>query len=379
MVVLLLHSPLGLGAEKSSSDPRSNVKDDQITKRIDRLIQQLGSEHYATRQQAQEELRRIGVVALDQLHAAILHSDPQIATLARYMIRSSFINWTNENDPMDVRKLLEHYGTGDSALRAERIERLAAMEDGRGLSALLRIARYEVEGRLNRLAALLVLDPSIKSGRKRSQGQTSRDWDSVLAVASQGGNEACRWLNQYAADKVGQQPIQPDFWIQAVHREWELLKDGSGETTREFVEDFTKFVSELLLTNQRRDDALQVARKLLELEFHDRDRVFKAFDWSLWGLDRDFPELLLELSEQPWMQRFRYARIDYLRAEALAKLGREKEAEELAEQVFRRHGAASVQQPIGHSMASSSSSVGVMLGPNANFAKRSTVAICMTK
>ncbi|MFN9912894.1 MAG: hypothetical protein ACK53L_09930, partial [Pirellulaceae bacterium] len=143
----------------ASKDPETSggSPDQPMAGQIAELIEMLGNDLYATRRQAQDALQMIGVPALDQLQQASLHPDPQIAQAARYLIASSFTNWTEDSDPIEVRKLLEHYGTGDLAYREDRILRLLALKDERGLPALLRIVRFEVSGRLARRAALAIL------------------------------------------------------------------------------------------------------------------------------------------------------------------------------------------------------------------------------
>ena len=61
-------------SSKSGATSTSSMAD-----RISTLIELLADVNYASRLNAQAELERIGVVALDQLHSASFHPDPQIA------------------------------------------------------------------------------------------------------------------------------------------------------------------------------------------------------------------------------------------------------------------------------------------------------------
>src|SRR6516225_3843334 len=53
---------------------------------ISALIRQLGDEQYSVRQQAQEELARLGAEAFDALVTAELNDDVEIAARAAYLV-----------------------------------------------------------------------------------------------------------------------------------------------------------------------------------------------------------------------------------------------------------------------------------------------------
>ncbi len=317
------------------------LKDSALVARISKLIEQLGSDHYATRQQAQAQLQQIGVPALDQLRAAILDSDPQVATIARFLFRSSFVNWTSENDPLEVRKLLEHYGTGDLSYRAERISRLASISDDRGLPALLRIAIFEVDGRLSRSAALLILDAKQRIPLKREANEKlNQRWETVLDAVSDGQNRTCQWLAEFARSNLTGKKLDPAFWIAAVEGESKLLQEKSiaaAETSVEFLHLFARFVAEQLVEQGMRDDALNVGMRLLDFEYRDRNK--NAPDLSLWALEKGLPELVIEQSSRPWMNGVRHTQLDYLLAESYLRVSQPEKAEEAAERAFSRGGS----------------------------------------
>ena len=310
--------------------------DVQLDKRIAELIDELGSDHYATRRQAQEQLQHIGVPALDQLQTAILNSDPQIATAARYMVRSSFFNWTDQNDPLEVRKLLEHYGTNDEAYREDRIKRLASLKSDRGLPALLRISRYEVSGRLSRQAAFLILDASSQRASHSNETQIRQRWESVLAVSEKGRNQASEWLTEFGRIKTFEKKLDPSFWLEAIQKESDLLKNKPLETSRIIISEFSRFVSEQLSAHQMPNEALQVAMGLTETEYNERDRLYRALDLCLWALENGFPSVVIEQCEKTWIKSIRHTHLDYLLAEAYQKLGEMDRAEEFALRAFSR-------------------------------------------
>ena len=74
--------------------------------RVSELIQQLGAAHYAARQRAKTELRRLRLEAFDALNEAQFHDDIEIALSARYLVRSMQVNWWTDEDSPEVKQLL---------------------------------------------------------------------------------------------------------------------------------------------------------------------------------------------------------------------------------------------------------------------------------
>lgn len=309
----------------------------ELNRRIEQLIIQLGNDHYAARRQAQSELEQIGVAALDQLQVATLNPDPQIAAAARYMIRSSYVRWTGEGDPLVIRKLLEQYGTGDPTYRADRIDRLAKLPNDQGLSALLRIARFETSGNLSKRAAIAVIQA--KNVEDEVTSNASR-WRTVSDSAGLGKNSASRWLTEFSAFRLKDKEFDSDFWQNQAQEEMALWSSRSVESSREIVISFIRFVSEQLIALGKKDEALAQARKLLSIEFHAREQTTTALDLSLWALNASLPELVVEQcsSLPPTFQK--NARLEYLLAESYRILNQESKMEESVELAFSRHGAA---------------------------------------
>ncbi len=345
VLFFILHACIGseaLFAEVAVSMADTKTDDKVLENRISELITQLGSDHYSTRRQAQDQLKKIGVPALDQLRDAIRNSDPQIVSAARYLVNSSFTNWTNENDPLEVRRLLEHYGTLDGPSREDRIKRLAILSVDRGLPALLRIARFESSGELSRRAAISILLTLNSRYQRVSNERDNQRWETVFEAASQGKNQACEWLAEFALIKTSKKTIDSKFWFAAVEKESTLLADKTAEvreTSRGLFVEFTRFVAEQLAKYSLPNDALQVAKGLLDIDYGTRDRRDKALDFCLWALENGFPSLVIEQCEKPWIQEpsIRRTHLDYLRAEGHLRLGQAELSEEFAQRAFSRN------------------------------------------
>ncbi len=292
---------------KANSDSEvENTTSRELAKQIAELISALGSEQYSVRRQAQLDLERIGVPALDQLQQAILNSDPQIATAAKYMIRSSYIRWTGREDPLNVRKLLEQYGSGDVIHRSERIDKLSALPDRQGIPALLRIARYETSIDLSKRAALAVLNnikPAMKSlidpsDSDQDLAKQSEAWPIILQSIGAAKGTASSWLKEYAESLRDKTPLDSTWWQSAIDNEFRLVGNKSGESSREIVSELTRWTAEQLVNQGQTETALTIARNLLRISYSLREQAKESEDLYLWALDRKLPAFVTEHSDK---------------------------------------------------------------------------------
>ena len=120
-------------ARVAADEPKSAAHSPELQRRLQKLIAQLGSDQYATREKAQGELEQIGLAAFDMLHAAQDHDDVEIALRARYLLRAMPIPWTSEQDPAEVRTILRGYSDQSESERSGRIDQLGALDSGRGI------------------------------------------------------------------------------------------------------------------------------------------------------------------------------------------------------------------------------------------------------
>ena len=140
-------------AEKSSAgetkedNPAAKAKDAALKEQIDKLIEQLGDKDYYVRQRAQNELARLSFDAFDALTAATTNDDLEIASRAKYILRSMRVEWMAKNDPPEVKEKLKDYELQPEDARQARMHDLAVMSDGKGISALCRLITIRKVGR----------------------------------------------------------------------------------------------------------------------------------------------------------------------------------------------------------------------------------------
>ena len=243
---------------------------------VQRWIEQLGAEEFVVREQAQEELRRLGVAAFDALIEVQDHVDVEIASRARYLVRSIPIRWTVNQDVPEVKSLLRNYSDANRGDRRSRMQQLAQLSDSQGVPALCRIARFETDPLLSKEAALLVLQHSAPSESTRRQTLAQR-MSSTLGTSRRPSSQ---WLRAY-----GQTLVTPAdslaVWEQLSRAEERVGAESPQETSPEIVRDLLRWQSNLLRQQNQPDEALQVARRTLNLLRGERTELLDLVDWAL--------------------------------------------------------------------------------------------------
>jgi hypothetical protein len=277
-----------LSLAAAENPPATTVVPRQVEAAADRvakLIEQLGATDFGVRERAQSELAQAGLEAYDALHAAQSHHDPEIALRSRYLVRSmsGSVRWFADSDSPKVVAILKEYGDLSEAEKKNRIDRLAALEGGTGLTPLIRLARFETVDSLAKYAALQVfeLSPPVDDAAKAALAKN------INAVAGTSKRQAAAWLRLYGRTLADPLATLAE-WDQATKAEHAVL-DGknSDRTTREIVRDLYRFQVNLLHRLGQQDDANVVVRRMFALLDGLPDRtqqhlqVQEFVDWLL--------------------------------------------------------------------------------------------------
>lgn len=123
-----------------------------------RLIERLGDDDFAVREQAQQELARQGAAAFDALSAASDHPDLEVASRVRYLLRRLRSQCASERDAARVREILREYDLYSVEARSEKIRQLAWLSDLSGVPALCRLLRFEKSPLLSAYVAAALLN-----------------------------------------------------------------------------------------------------------------------------------------------------------------------------------------------------------------------------
>lgn len=323
LFLLLLLPSFGNAQEPASTSP--------LQARVANLIERLADPNYASRLNAQAELERIGVVALDQLHSASFHPDPQIASAARFIVQSNQFTWAWETDSVRVRQILANYSNSPLSEKSAFIDSLRLLEHDEGFAALCRLVRYETQGSLAKRAALLLMRSKPTVGQTLSARKAS-----LLEQVSGGQSQASRWVQKYSEEA---QEFDLTSWELTLQSEIESLRGNVGDTSMEIVSDLHRWIIEQIAgIPNLRDKALEMGRSLLNigsvvrsLEVVAGNKTTKADEFAQWALKFRMPELVqLQHDTLPKTTLTREFIFCYLLAESFQLDGKQELADQVA-------------------------------------------------
>ena len=312
-------------AVKIPTDERSQA---ELDAKVAGLIAQLGADQFATREKAQSELERMGLVAFDALYEAQNHGDIEIALRARYLVSSLSVNWSQDDDPAEVKRILRGYGAETEDVRKSRMDRLAAIEDQKGVSALCRLVRFETSNKLSKQAALLVMNLKTPA-EKEAQQELGRVISMSVGLSKRA---AAQWLRAYV-QTLANPAAALAGWERLSKAEQDIFTQSAEQhTSREIVRDMLRWQAELLRKLERETEALAVMRRALDLVENDRVQVMEAVDWLV---DRKAWIIVDELAKRFSPLFEEHAVLLYRLAEAQVKQAKTAEGEATAERAFK--------------------------------------------
>ena len=290
---------------------------------VAKLIEQLGSESYATRTRARESLQRIGLEAFDQLQSAQYHPDNEIALTARYLITSLNVSWSKEGDPPAVRETLQEYGGLTEKERRQRIEKVANFSDRSGLAALVRITNYERSEKLRRLAAMSIL------GQRLSESEASRSHNGKVIQDNLVDNDrsATAWLRLYAEDLLANS-YRSGPWRELIKTQRKGAESSveNAPTPAELLE-IVRSCATRAADDGQKEEAISLA------VFHSdlispttRDLI----DASAWAIENQLHQFVLELEKQQKRMFSDHPILLYAAAEAEGVAGDAERGEAIA-------------------------------------------------
>ena len=182
----------GFATPSRADDPAAPAA--ELDRRIAKLIEELGAEQFVVRENSQAELQRLGPIAFDALDQARHHPDVEVSMRVRYLVRIMAVDWSQPNDPLEVKGALKGYGDQSEGERRNRMERLGAFEGSRGASALCRLARFEASQTLAKHAALLVMQQPIPE----TPAERAALAKMITTTVDASKRTAAAWLRLYA-------------------------------------------------------------------------------------------------------------------------------------------------------------------------------------
>jgi tetratricopeptide (TPR) repeat protein len=297
---------------------------------VQQLIAQLGSEHYAVRRRAEEQLLRMGPEAFDELKNAESNKDLEIAERVRYIVQKMRVQWNRAEDSAEVRRVLARYGDLSEDNRNDRIRQLAALEGHAGLAAVCRIARFDQSPLVARRAAAAILKLKLTADERHVAA------DAWLGELGTSERPPTQWIRLYLAELDAPDKMV-GAWVEANAAEVALLDEESAETdldaASELLNRHLERCNELKL-GQETVDALLAVIDLASAKGRSGqlERVLAgAVRWVIKYERWD----VLEPLENRFEEEFRTSRrLLYYLAAAANHAGRAQRAVELAEHAF---------------------------------------------
>ena len=317
--------PSSTTGSPSAANQGEPTTSDDLEQEIANWIRKLGDPSYSVRLQAQSELERIGVRALDQLHQASFDPDPQISNQARFLVQSNQFNWAWETDPFPVRRTLANYTTAPLYDKSVYIDQLNAMEGDEGLPALCRLVRYETQGCLAKRAALLVM----RSEPPIGQSETERKaW--IAAMVDGAMSTAGKWVLAYSAKE---ETLSIAAWQQRIDRERELLEAKSPDTSIEIISDLRRWLVEQIADKpELKEQSLEIARNIPEyFQTSGPGASASMIEFAQWALQFKLPKLVQEQHGKLSSLMLQDPRFGYLLAESYEQQSEKEKGKKIAD------------------------------------------------
>ena len=314
----------GLGAAHDSSPPEGKVHE---------LVEQLGSRDYTVRRRAENQLRKLGVMALDALIDAEDHLDLEIATRAGYLAQGIEVPWSSPDDPPEVQAALHDYAWLSPKEKEDQIAGLVALPYDLCLPALCRIVRFERSHLVSRIAATEVLryldrepasDPSWKD-----RAQTI---ERILAGSRRSG---CGWIRTMLKSRREPEAALEE-WAQWVEEEKQANYSHPSRTRPAFATVLMEMRADLLLRLDRKED---LHRQLESLIAWQRGQTEPLSQLITWLTEREAYAAIAELTSRFAPQIDQEPLLIYKIAEAQRLQGNADVAKTLAAQAQAKLGA----------------------------------------
>jgi tetratricopeptide (TPR) repeat protein len=279
LLVLVAIGSIGARALAADDPPA-----DETQRRISELIGQLGSGEYIVRQRAEQELVGYGFEALDAILAAQKSADLEVAARAAYVSALINIHWERDGDPEEVRRLLSDYGLLDENGKRARIVELAMLGDDGGLTALVRIVRYEKSDPLGKEAALAIIRPERQGRPPLTEQQTAARGETLRSLLqsefSNNQRTAAAWVRAYVAGFTEPQEAIDQLAV-AIEREKSALREEPGESNVRHV----LVLAEMQVANLRRlgrdDETSTVFADLVQFGPRDIESIRSLLSWLI--------------------------------------------------------------------------------------------------
>jgi len=293
---------------------------------ISALIRQLGDEQYSVRQQAQEELARLGAEAFDALVTAELNDDVEIASRAAYLVHLIRIDWVRESDSPQVKETLKDYESQTEDSRRQAMQSLAESLRDAGLEPLCRLIRFERSQLLSKEGARMVLqqtEPAESLWAERAR---------TISNSLRGSTRpASRWLLAYVLYHSDPEAGLKQ-WDKLVTDELAATEPSAPQAEARIQAFLLRHYAEMLLAAKQDDRAVVVMRKLVDRQ---PDEVEGLIEFVEWLVKHKAWSVVDEVAKRFDRTFAANPRLLYTLAQARKVQGNDELAEQFAERAYR--------------------------------------------
>ncbi len=317
--------PAKQSPEEAKREIPSAAKDAAQQEQVAKLIDQLGDKDYYVRQHAQNELERLGFEAFDALSAATTSDDLEIASRAKYILRSMRVEWTAKNDPQEVKVLLKDYELLPEETRLARMHSLALIPDGKGVPALCRLVRFEKSDVLSKLAAIKILQSP--SGDEPPKGPRA---ELIRKLFQKSGRPSAAWILAWL--HLADDPQTATRFDGLIQSEISLFQHSPHESSHDIIFALIRYQVAWMKKHGQSPEAQAAMRRIIDLENGDLDTLSDSLDWLV---QEKAWKIVDELSAR-FAPRFdAEPSLLYVLAQAQKEQGDPDKAEETAHRAFQ--------------------------------------------
>ena len=311
--------------------------------KIEALIQELGADKYRDRLRAESKLEEIGMAAIEPLQAVSPYADTEIRLRARRLAEVLRERFVNEGIPASLKSYFRGYMEMNTAARRSRLDQVVLQPISMTGGVLARLARFEDDEVLSKMAALAVLKQDLSDEEIRKR---------LLVGIQFSERTSCQWIRAYVEsyNDVDQSLAKLQEMLK---NEQKRVAVGSASTSIDVVDQLSQRVVDLLLRSGRQEKAYG--------EMRDRALAGKTPLQRLhsvdWLIDHKAWSTIDEIAESGKFED--NAMLVYRLAEAARLAGDEERALKLATSAFELGGKGIEDYPAIIAMLAASGQLSV--------------------
>jgi tetratricopeptide (TPR) repeat protein len=301
------------------------VKDAAQQEQIAKLISQLGDDDYYVRQHAQNELERLGFEAFDALSAATNSDDLEIASRAKFILRSMRVEWTAKNDPQEIKNLLKDYELLPEEARQARMHSLALMPEGKGIVALCRLVRFEKSDVLSKQAAVEILQSP--SGGEPLRGPRA---EQIRKLFQKSARPSAAWVLAWL--RLADEPQSAARFDPLIQNEISVYQHSPHESGHDIIFALIRYQVAWMKKHGQMPEAQAALRRIIDLENGAPETLSDSLDWLVqekaWKIvDELYTRFAARFDAEPALL--------YVLAQAQKEQGDADKAEKTAQRAFQ--------------------------------------------